>query len=213
MNARGVAAIEDVRRLPVTLNTGELCGIITQGDIADAGAGEERTTTNGRVLESVEHPDREEGGRHQRRAVPPHRRHRGDVHTGEQGRQLVMGEVTAQLGHATPVEREGLPEACRAAVLHHQRDRDLAERFWMRRDVARVGEGVGVVGFCMGGGVALMLAAQRPDAVKALLDPDADRYTLTAGLFGQELNSSTLTLMYWMALVASTTSTSTASSS
>ena len=37
----------------------------------------------------------------------------------------------------------------------------------LRSSPAVRGEGIGVVGFCMGGGLALMLAAQRPDDVDA----------------------------------------------
>jgi carboxymethylenebutenolidase len=37
----------------------------------------------------------------------------------------------------------------------------------LRGHAAVVGEGLGVVGFCMGGGLALALACARPDAIKA----------------------------------------------
>ena len=46
------------------------------------------------------------------------------------------------------------------------KDMSGAVDFLSKHDKVR-GEGVGVTGFCMGGGLALMLAVQRPDQVKA----------------------------------------------
>jgi carboxymethylenebutenolidase len=48
------------------------------------------------------------------------------------------------------------------------RDMSGAIDFLASHDAVR-GDGVGVVGFCMGGGLALMLACQRPDQVKAVV--------------------------------------------
>ncbi len=46
------------------------------------------------------------------------------------------------------------------------KDMSGAVDYLLQSDAVR-GEGVGVIGFCMGGGLALVLACQRPDAVKA----------------------------------------------
>jgi carboxymethylenebutenolidase len=48
------------------------------------------------------------------------------------------------------------------------KDMSGAVDFLQQSDKVR-GEGVGVVGFCMGGGLAMMLGVQRPDAVEAIV--------------------------------------------
>lgn len=40
---------------------------------------------------------------------------------------------------------------------------------WLQASDAVRGDGIGVTGFCMGGGLALVVATQRPDAIKAVV--------------------------------------------
>lgn len=40
---------------------------------------------------------------------------------------------------------------------------------WMTASDAVRGDGIGVIGFCMGGGLALVVATQRPDAIRAVV--------------------------------------------
>ena len=40
---------------------------------------------------------------------------------------------------------------------------------WLTASDAVRGDGIGVVGFCMGGGLALVLGTQRPDAIRAIV--------------------------------------------
>lgn len=40
---------------------------------------------------------------------------------------------------------------------------------WLIASDAVRGEGIGVIGFCMGGGLALVVATQRPDAIRAVV--------------------------------------------
>jgi carboxymethylenebutenolidase len=84
------------------------------------------------------------------------------------------------------------------------KDMSGAVDYLQRSDRVR-GEGIGVTGFCMGGGLALMLATQRPDAIKACVpfyglipweqaDPDWSRleapvlghYAANDGFFGPD---------------------------
>jgi len=76
--------------------------------------------------------------------------------------------LAPDLYHGTKVAEPG-----EAAKLMMALELDRAGATWAvpwtrsRRD--RAERGVGVVGFCMGGGLALMLASQRPDKVRAVV--------------------------------------------
>jgi carboxymethylenebutenolidase len=72
---------------------------------------------------------------------------------------LYHGETTSE-----PDEAGKLMMALNLAAAG--KDLGGAVDFLLGSDAVR-GEGVGVTGFCMGGGLALVLATQRPDAVKA----------------------------------------------
>jgi carboxymethylenebutenolidase len=51
-----------------------------------------------------------------------------------------------------------------------QAAKDLSDAIdWLLASDAVRGDGVGVIGFCMGGGLALVVGTQRPDAIEAIV--------------------------------------------
>jgi carboxymethylenebutenolidase len=87
------------------------------------------------------------------------------------------------------------PDEAGKAMMAMQLDQAARDMSGAVDEVARrsTGSGVGVIGFCMGGGLALVLATLRPDAVKAVMPcygvipwPDAqpDYAAMTAALEG-----------------------------
>ena len=69
-------------------------------------------------------------------------------------------------GRTTTEPDEAGKEMMAMDMARAARDMGGAVDFLLASDRVR-GDGVGVTGFCMGGGLALVLATQRPDAVKA----------------------------------------------
>ena len=76
--------------------------------------------------------------------------------------------LAPDLYHGTTVQEPDAATKAMMALNIQQVGKDMSGAVDYLRSLESVsGSGIGVVGFCMGGGLALLLAQQRPDAIRA----------------------------------------------